>query len=518
MKANLSELSQFSVTQDDIEPLTCYATECQNGCSVSCEESVQSVCETLTEKYLTQVPQNDPISNDQIFTCEANAENSYNMIYLHCLETATAYYSTTNDKEKFLAHCQKSTETALTEYQNNASSLTIPIIKEYLSDTSGDNYTIFTSLSDNDKQVIASGLYNKIQIGEINYNQTIEKSCHQVSENGTEPNRTTLAEHFTVGVNFFIEDASAIRAIIVEELWDLNEKERMMKNRSITYEKCIEIADAEWKKLLVGNQNIRSGSKEDLALPPSPQCKCYIQQIFLTLHGKAIQDTDECNDIISEVTSKIDTLTALSQKSSSGLPSTGFYKIVSLIPHFEELPYNVKSEMMQSISSDLADTRANTPTTSTIDSGILLTSAQKNTHCTTISTNIGTFTATEKDTCIIQLGKVSYENTKTEGSNSNNLICNLFGESLKKASDDAGHMSVFPEDNDQLNDMRLSTCTQKLRAVYMQIEAMQASYWEDTDYDWTLENQCSQESGYIIDIDTFANEFNSNMNIVNEQQ
>jgi hypothetical protein len=504
IKISLPEIIQLNTQEGDLSSLTCYATACygKTNCSISCETAIGDVCENLTEKYLTLTPQSTAVSAKDAFACTLDPSQSYNLIKLHCLEVGSSYYTSTTDKETFVLHCYDSISAILDANKTSPTSITKTNIIDYLSSNTRANYKIFTNLDSTTQNNIASSIYNKIQIGELDYNQTIEKSCYDFSDT----QREQLSGHFVIGMDYFIKDAEQVRNDIIKELWTQNEERRMKENRPIYYDTCIKVSKEYWDKLLL-NEQVRQGKTEDLALPPSPQCKCYIDSIYSLLDERAITSDTECEQITGEIKGALVKMKASSDASSTSMPTSDMLKKLAQIPYFGDISYTIRTEIASAISTDLANIRSTTPT-STLDKNIYLSKTKQQTYCTQISQNVA-FGSGDNQKCLDVLATISYETSKQPTKSPSNLVCNLFADTIEKSATDTGQIDFFPSDNIQFKDIRLSTCTQKLRAVYRQIETMKTTYWADGE-DWTYKRtssthpECSQVSNYLSDKESLS--------------
>jgi hypothetical protein len=285
-----------------------------------------------------------------------------------------------------------------------------------------------------------------------------------------------------------------------------NEARRMKENRPIYYDTCIKVSKEYWDKLLLNDQ-VMQGKAGDLALPPSPQCKCYIDSIYSLLDERAITSDTECEQIAGEIKGTLVKMKASSDASATSMPTSDMLKKLAQIPYFANISYIIRTEIASAISSDLANIRFTTPT-SALDSNIYLLQTTQKTYCTQIAQNV-TFGSGDNQKCLDVLGTISYETAKQPTKTPSNLICNLFADTIEKSVSDAGQVDFFPSNNIQFKDIRLSTCTQKLRSVYRQMETMKITYWADGE-DWTYKRtsatqpQCNQVSNYLGDTDNLS--------------
>ncbi len=489
------------ISNDDASPLLCYSSQCttsslEDPCPLSCEKKVDSVCSVLTASHLESTPSNDIPSPEKIFQCAPSGDDM-SLIGLRCLELADKYYFGSDDnQENFKNHCISSSINALKEFHDNAREPTQKIVHTHFSTHSNDdvNREIYTNLSAEKQHAISESIWKDIDSKRFVYQQALEKSCYSISA----IERLDLALHFDRGLAIFREVGEAVKKDIIEELWKQNKTKRIVDNRPITSDVCTKVQKEVWSDVINGITPVRSGEKDVLALPPSERCRCYVHKIYLNLHKKSIHNDAQCLAISSHIKEIIaDMETHLEDSTTDNIK---LIQTLMVIPHFRSLPYNIKSLISQNITDDMAINKSNAPS-SKADIEIIFANSQTTHHCKKIeehTTSGKGYTTEEMENCMQTVAALTYLDTKSAGANQSNIVCKTFADSLKRETQDSGHIKRISASNKQLEDIRLSTCTQKLRAAYYYIEGIQNSYWEKEDYDRTVDDVCIEQSNFYF--------------------
>lgn len=496
IEANLTELGQYGIVLNDtfFDPLQCYAVQCSghSTCPLSCQNQVSTFCEIATTKYLAAAPQGASLDLDQIFACQnANTGDNYNLVQLHCAEVAQSYYDDPTDQSQFRIACFNGISRVLATNVDDISAITQAMIKDELSKDSGINpetgttvsypeNAVYKRLSDAYRNNIARGIYDKIQLGQLDYNKTVEQSCYDA----TKSTRDAQAVHMARGMIYFVEDAESVRNSIVKILWDMNTESRLQSNRPVTAAKCLSVAKDQWDKFS-DNTLLTEKAASKVTLPPSKQCKCYLDRVYSLLHELTVDSDTECDQKATEIKAVMNNIRASSDKTAASSPSIIVRDLVK-IPRYTSLPAEQQATIRAAIEKDLTTNRQ-AASTSQLDREIFLTGAQRTKHCDNMKT-ILTFTDEERAACGNTLAQLNYEMASQREIKSNNVLCSLIASSMDLIAYDDGQMNVFPSGDTQYKDIRQSTCTQKLRAIYFQINAFKPVFWE-SDEDWTFDRK-----------------------------
>ncbi len=127
-----------------------------------------------------------------------------------------------------------------------------------------------------------------------------------------------------------------------------------------------------------------------------------------------------------------------------------------------------------------------------LDRQIFLTPAQRTTRCAEMDSKLS-FTTAETTACTATLIKINYEAVIQKTVKSNNVLCTIVANTIRDFAGDTGQVNVFSNSDSQYNDIRQSTCTQKLRAIYLQVYGLKQTFWEGGE-DWTFKRTTAEDA------------------------